>query len=994
MTNQQSRKERLAAQNAYVVADQQQWQVQANAPTTNPTSPTETPPDWLGTPQKKNSSVTPPPQQQATMTSKDFVWTPKKKTPPSSGPIETDPATPPTPAAAPQQNAMTYEDNVKKRATELQAEGKTKEQIAAQLDIETNLWNFWQAPARQAPQPNKNLIKDVAQRNAVEVWITADTMVDSLMAGIDNQRGTPEYEVAKKRAKDIQVLATMPAWQIANSILTNQILPGSQKLLDLQKYYPNLALQVQDEYVKQSQLWMINEFGAGLYSTMPKSDTVDTKWYEWLATMKSANQKSDTPEYFDALAWTVREQFSQSMGEDAQEMLGFVEAQLNDPKIIAQKEKVIALNDKKTEIELLIKGTEKAVRGEISSEAPEAFVSAYIQEMTGDLYDKLDSVNRSLFTEQSILTAYTDTANQNIQTYQVAKQMDMDQKQAEAEAAAAERELQYKAMMDQANLEMDYARMAMDQEQNMFDRQKFYTQMWFDEQKFQRDQQRYMNDQQRDAYKFQTEMDQTELDRYYNVMMDEKAPLQMKTDIYDYLFNGVKPWLAPTLNVGEQPTMDVSSWYLKNIGYGKITSFGGTHDNYQGIDIDGEIGDPIPSPGGTVVEVWSWNWIKGQGGKYGNYVDIKDDQWYVHRYAHLDQINVKKWDVVGKGKVFGTIWNTGYVIAGPGNNGSHLDYSIKKPWGGFMKSKEALQYIQAREWAWGGFEITPAKPNLSPVKSKGILAGMQWIQEVDPNLSPVKWATDVFNLRNPSMQTSSFVFPQPELPYNPFRQQQQQQSQQTSTDSDYGKKAAILSYAKKLFEKWSIEPKDVVASGITMEEFNREAPKLYIENKAAEAKVNNFKVVNKDLLFGNEPGDYKMITESMQTANDLLQSMKEYKSLVKKYGTESRPTEAKGKLKTLHSHITLWLKEKAAGYNLWVLNGKDWEILTSNFPEATKKRFDPTPALPQMYAQIDTAIKSMTNRVQNKAKSLWFEYQPWYANASAENPRGLDLETQ
>jgi hypothetical protein len=96
-----------------------------------------------------------------------------------------------------------------------------------------------------------------------------------------------------------------------------------------------------------------------------------------------------------------------------------------------------------------------------------------------------------------------------------------------------------------------------------------------------------------------------------------------------------------------------------------------------------------------------------------------------------------------------------------------------------------------------------------------------------------------------------------------------------------------------------------VASGITMEEFNKEAPKLYIENKAAEAKVNNFKVVNKDLLFGNEPGDYKMITESMQTANDLLQSMNEYRDLVKKYGTESRPTAAKGKLKTLHTHITL-----------------------------------------------------------------------------------------
>lgn len=307
-----------------------------------------------------------------------------------------------------------------------------------------------------------------------------------------------------------------------------------------------------------------------------------------------------------------------------------------------------------------------------------------------------------------------------------------------------------------------------------------------------------------------------------------------------------------------------------------------------------------------------------------------------------------------------------------------------------MKSKEALQYVQAREGASGWFEITPAKPNLSPVKSKGILAGMQGIQEVDPNLSPVKWSTDIFNLRTPSIQTSSFFFPQPELPYNPFRQQQQSSS--TPAD-EYGKKASILSFAKKLYETGALEPKDITAAWITMEEFNREGPKLYIANKAEEAKKNNFKVVNQDLLFGNSPKDFDTIGESMQTANELLVAMNEYKQLVDKVWTESRGrwNANKGKLEWLHTYITLWLKEKAAWYNLWVLNGKDRDILVSNFPEMARNWYDIRPATQSDKAKIDMAIKNMTSRIQSKAGRLWFAYEPWLTDQTKDNPLWLNL---
>jgi murein DD-endopeptidase MepM/ murein hydrolase activator NlpD len=941
-------------------------------PTTNPTVPTTTAPNWLGTPTNTTKTTTTTPTKTAPTTTAPTTTNP---TVPWSAPTTTAPTKPPVETLDRPDEVWSYDDNLKKRALELQSEGKTKQQISNQLNIEKQMWKFGTPTTTEpAPTPNKNTIKTIAQRNARELWKSADSMVDALVRWNDLERGTPEYEVAKWRVKDMQVLSTLSPTQIANSVLKNEILPGSQKLLDLQKYYPELALQVQEEYVKQSQLWMINDFGAWLYS--------EEEWskYNQLSQSKLESQKEEKTDYFDALAWTVFESFASNMWDDAQEMLAFVQAQLNDPKIITQKEKVIGLVSKKDELELLIKNTEDQVRGEMPSEAPEAFISAYIQEMTWDLYDKLDSVNRSLFTEQSMLTAYTDTANQNIQIFQSAKQMDMDQKQAEAEAEAEQRKFEYTAMMDQAKLEMDYAKMAMDQEQNVFDRQKFYTQMGFDEKKFQWDQQKYMNDQEWDAYKFQTEMDAKELERYYDMMMDDNAPIQMKSDIYDYLFNGIKPWTTPQMNPWEAPTMDVSSWYIKNIGYGKITSFWGTHDNYQGIDIDWEIGDPIPSPGWTVVWVWTWNGVKGQKWWYGNYVDIKDDQWYVHRYGHLDQINVKNWQVVPKWTVFWTIGNTWYVIAWPGNNGSHLDYSIKKPWGWFMKSKEALQYIQTRDAIKWGFEITNAKPNLSPVKSKALLTGIQLPTQINPNLSPVKNPADIFSA---SPQTRSFFFPQPELPYNPFRQQQTQ----TST---WWSKEAILAIANKFYETWSIDTNDLKAMWITADQFREQAPKLYIESKAQQAKQFNFNVTDPSLLMGKSAVEMRDIMTSLSVANDLIQKMTEYKDLYTKYGTESRPTEAKRKMEVLHTDITLWLKEKAAWYNLWVLNGKDREILVKSFPETTSKRLNPMPGI-NISSAIDQSINNMKSRIGANASRFGLKYQPWYSNISVDNPLWLNI---
>jgi hypothetical protein len=143
-------------------------------------------------------------------------------------------------------------------------------------------------------------------------------------------------------------------------------------------------------------------------------------------------------------------------------------------------------------------------------------------------------------------------------------------------------------------------------------------------------------------------------------------------------------WELQDFNIGDQ-----TSWtkvWVSNIGLWTVTqNFWDTSpltiDNVKladwsvwtpWIDIDGKIGDTIPSPISWTVKkitksnTWLWNSIV-----------VEDEQWNEHFFNHLSQHKVKEWMPIRKWQVFASIWNSWSVIKWPGGDGSHLDYRVR-----------------------------------------------------------------------------------------------------------------------------------------------------------------------------------------------------------------------------------------------------------------------------------------------------------------------------
>ncbi len=94
--------------------------------------------------------------------------------------------------------------------------------------------------------------------------------------------------------------------------------------------------------------------------------------------------------------------------------------------------------------------------------------------------------------------------------------------------------------------------------------------------------------------------------------------------------------------------------------------FGGrTYEFHEGIDIDGERGDPVVAAGrGTVIKA-SW-----QGG-YGYMVEIDHGNGITTRYGHLSKIEVQVDETVSKGQLIGLVGSNGR------STGSHLHYELR-----------------------------------------------------------------------------------------------------------------------------------------------------------------------------------------------------------------------------------------------------------------------------------------------------------------------------
>ncbi|MGM0443165.1 MAG: peptidoglycan DD-metalloendopeptidase family protein [Fibrobacterota bacterium] len=102
---------------------------------------------------------------------------------------------------------------------------------------------------------------------------------------------------------------------------------------------------------------------------------------------------------------------------------------------------------------------------------------------------------------------------------------------------------------------------------------------------------------------------------------------------------------------------------------------------HDGIDIVGDIGDPIVAPADGICRFTGH--IKG----YGNTVELQHkNSGYYTRYAHMSAFAVEKGDMVKRGEVIGYVGNTG-VSTGP-----HLHYEIRKKnrWSKTINPREFL----------------------------------------------------------------------------------------------------------------------------------------------------------------------------------------------------------------------------------------------------------------------------------------------------------------
>lgn len=100
----------------------------------------------------------------------------------------------------------------------------------------------------------------------------------------------------------------------------------------------------------------------------------------------------------------------------------------------------------------------------------------------------------------------------------------------------------------------------------------------------------------------------------------------------------------------------------------------GTSGVHKGIDIFAKKGtDLLATVDGIVIR--TGNWAKG-----GKHIMILGPKWRVHYYAHLDSIEVEKYQIVGAGQKIGSVGNSGNAKGKP----AHLHYTIvtvyPRPW--------------------------------------------------------------------------------------------------------------------------------------------------------------------------------------------------------------------------------------------------------------------------------------------------------------------------
>jgi hypothetical protein len=120
----------------------------------------------------------------------------------------------------------------------------------------------------------------------------------------------------------------------------------------------------------------------------------------------------------------------------------------------------------------------------------------------------------------------------------------------------------------------------------------------------------------------------------------------------------------------------------------------------------------------TVVSVWNkWD--------YWNQVVVKDEQWNLHMYNHLNTSNVKVWDTISAWQSIALSWNTWF------STWPHLDYRVK--WADW-KWQDPNTFIQPKSvLELDDIELKSTLDWIQSSKDLKIFATENWIEFKDDN---------------------------------------------------------------------------------------------------------------------------------------------------------------------------------------------------------------------------------------------------------------------
>lgn len=115
---------------------------------------------------------------------------------------------------------------------------------------------------------------------------------------------------------------------------------------------------------------------------------------------------------------------------------------------------------------------------------------------------------------------------------------------------------------------------------------------------------------------------------------------------------------------------------------------------HKGIDMSGDVGDPIYATGDAIVENASVG-LRRSG--YGRQILLDHKFGYKTRYAHLNRVFVKRGDTVKRGDLIAELGNTG------GTTGAHIHYEVilnsrpLNPINYFDRNMTSEEYIELTE---------------------------------------------------------------------------------------------------------------------------------------------------------------------------------------------------------------------------------------------------------------------------------------------------------